>query len=132
LSDEVRPVIEAAVAQRNAVAGFGLLAALWTGTWWMSNLREAVSAQWGMRPVSPASFQRLLRDVVALAVLWAAVIGSLVITVTGTRFSTALLRLVGLADAGAAHVLLAHGLWPAAQPARRLGDLLLDHRPAAA
>ena len=106
LSDEVRPVIETAIAQRNAVAGFGLLAALWTGTWWMSNLREAVSAQWGMRPVNPASLRRLLRDVVALAVLWAAVIGSLVITVTGLRFSSALLRLVGLADEGATRVLL--------------------------
>jgi membrane protein len=72
----------------------------------MSNLREAVSAQWGMRPANLASLHRLLRDVVELAVLWTAIVGSLVITVTGTRFSTALLRLVGLDDAGAAHVLL--------------------------
>jgi membrane protein len=106
LSDEIRPVIDAAIAQRNTVAGFGLLAALWTGTWWMMNLREAVAAQWGMRRVNATSLRRLVRDVVALAVLWAAVIGSLVIIVTGTRFSTALLRLAGLEATGAARVLL--------------------------
>jgi len=37
------PDFETAIDQRNAVAGVGLVAALWSGVWWMSNLREAVS-----------------------------------------------------------------------------------------
>jgi len=37
------PDFETTIDQRNAVAGVGLVAALWSGVWWMSNLREAVS-----------------------------------------------------------------------------------------
>ena len=53
------PIIETAIGQRNTVAGVGLVAALWSGIWWMSNLREAVSAQWGLPPPHPAALQRL-------------------------------------------------------------------------
>src|SRR3712207_6141600 len=84
LSDTIEPVVHAAVAQRNTVAGIGLLAALWAGTWWMFNLREAVSAQWTIPPRNPASLRRLVSDVAALAGLWIAVIGSLAISAIGT------------------------------------------------
>ena len=60
LSDAVIPFIDEAVAQRNAVAGLGLLAALWSGIWWTSNLREAVSAQWALPAVRPTSGGPLL------------------------------------------------------------------------
>jgi membrane protein len=95
LSDTIGPVIDAAIAQRNTVAGVGLLAALWAGTWWMFNLREAVSAQWALPPQSLASPRRLLSDLAALAGLWSAVLGSLAISAIGTGVGEAVLRLVG-------------------------------------
>jgi membrane protein len=95
LSDTIEPVVDAAIEQRNTVAGIGLLAALWAGTWWMFNLREAVSAQWEMPPRSPASPSRLLSDLAALAGLWIAVIGSLAISAIGTGVGEAVLRWIG-------------------------------------
>jgi membrane protein len=95
LSDTVEPVVDAAIEQRNTVAGIGLLAALWAGTWWMFNLREAVSAQWAIPPRNPVSPWRLLSDVAALAGLWIAVIGSLMVSAIGTRLGEAVLRMLG-------------------------------------
>ena len=43
-------MIETAIEQRNSIGTIGLIGALWSGVWWMSNLREAVSAQWGSCP----------------------------------------------------------------------------------
>ncbi|TWF82167.1 membrane protein [Pseudonocardia hierapolitana] len=95
LSDTIEPVVHAAIAQRNTVAGIGLLAALWAGTWWMFNLREAVSAQWTIPPRNPASPRRLLSDIAALAGLWIAVIGSLAISAVGTGLGETVLGLLG-------------------------------------
>lgn len=95
LSDIIEPVVDGAIAQRNTVAGIGLLAALWAGTWWMFNLREAVSAQWTIPPRNPASLRRLLSDVAALAGLWIAVIGSLAISAIGTGLGVTVLGLLG-------------------------------------
>ena len=59
--------------QRGAV---GLVAALWSGVWWMSNVREAVSAQWALPAPNPAALQRLLYDLVALVGLGAALLAT--------------------------------------------------------
>lgn len=95
LSDTVEPFIETVVEQRNAVAGAGLVAALWAGTWWMTNLREAISSQWEIPPRNPASPRRLLSDLLALAGLWVALIVSLAVTAIGTGVAETLLGLGG-------------------------------------
>jgi membrane protein len=95
LSDAIELAVTAAIEQRNTVAGVGLLAALWAGTWWMFNLREAVSAQWAIPPRSPASLRRLLSDLAALAGLWIAVLGSLAISAMGTGLGETVLGSVG-------------------------------------
>jgi membrane protein len=100
LSDMIESIIDAAIGQRNTVAGFGLLAALWAGIWWMFNLREAVSAQWAIPAQSLASLRRLLSDLAALAGLWIAVIGSLAISAVGTGLGESVLRLSGWQGAG--------------------------------
>jgi membrane protein len=100
MSDAIAPIIDTAIEQRNTVAGIGLLAALWAGTWWMSNIREAVSAQWAIPPRNPASFRRLLSDLAALAGLWIALIGSLAISAVGTGLMESVLRLTGWQVAG--------------------------------
>ncbi|GAA5113022.1 inner membrane protein YhjD [Pseudonocardia adelaidensis] len=100
LSGTIEPVVDAAIEQRNTVAGIGLLAALWAGTWWMFNLREAVSAQWAIPPRNPASLRRMLSDVAALAGLWIAVIGSLTVSAVGTKLGENILRSLGWPGAG--------------------------------
>jgi membrane protein len=100
LSDTVEPIVRTAVEQRNAVAGIGLVAALWAGTWWMSNLREAVSAQWAIPPRNPASLHRLLSDLLALVGLWIALVGSLAVSAIGTGLAETVLRLAGWHGAG--------------------------------
>jgi membrane protein len=100
LFDALNPIIETAIGQRNTVAGVGLIAALWSGIWWMSNLREAVSAQWGLPPPHPAALQRLAYDLVALVGLGGALVASLLVTLVGTGAGEAVLRFAGLADDG--------------------------------
>lgn len=100
LSDALDPVLETAIAQRNTVAGVGLAAALWSGIWWMSNLREAVSAQWRLPAPHPAALQRLLYDLAALAGLGAALTVSLAVTAVGSGLTATVLGLVGAADDG--------------------------------
>ena len=100
LSDAVIPFIDEAVAQRNAVAGLGLLAALWSGIWWTSNLREAVSAQWALPAVRPTSVARFWHDLRVLVILGVTLLGSISVSVLATgALDVGLVRL-GLADGG--------------------------------
>ncbi|MBL8927941.1 MAG: YihY/virulence factor BrkB family protein [Pseudonocardia sp.] len=98
LSDAVIPFIDEAVAQRNAVAGLGLLAALWSGIWWTSNLREAVSAQWALPAVRPTSVARYWYDLGVLAVLGVTLLGSISVSVLATGALDVGLAWVGLTD----------------------------------
>ena len=100
LAEAIQPIVDAAVEQRNAVAGVGLVAALWAGSWWMNNLREALSALWAIPPRNPASGWRMLSDLGALAGLWVAAIGTLAVTALGTGLVDFVLGLLGLDGTG--------------------------------
>ena len=100
LSDAVIPFIDEAVAQRNAVAGLGLLAALWSGIWWTSNLREAVSAQWALPAVRPTSVARFWHDLRVLVILGVTLLGSISVSVLATGALDVVLVRFGLADGG--------------------------------
>ena len=76
----INPIIDQAIAQRNTVAVFGLLIALYSGIGWMTNLREALSEQWAQTPEPPALPKRLLFDLTALLGLGIALVGSFAIT----------------------------------------------------
>jgi membrane protein len=106
LAQAVNPILETAIEQRNSVAGIGLIGALWSGVWWMSNLREAVSAQWELPAPNPAALQRLLFDLRALAGLGIALVVTLGFTVLGTGLTEAVLRLLGAPDDGFTRALL--------------------------
>jgi membrane protein len=106
LADTINPIIDEAIAQRNTVAGFGLLIALYSGIGWMTNLREALSEQWAQAPEPPALPKRLLFDLAALLGLGVALVGSFAITGAAGAFAADLLALVGLADQAWAQVLL--------------------------
>jgi membrane protein len=106
LSELLNPIIETAIDQRNTVAGVGIVGALWSGVWWMSNLREAVSAQWGLPAPHPAALQRLVYDLRELVGLGAALGVSFALTALGTGFTEAVLWALGVPDEEWARVLL--------------------------
>jgi membrane protein len=106
LASTINPIIDQAVAQRNTVAGFGLLSALYSGIGWMSNLREALSEQWAQVPEPPALPKRLLFDLTALLGLGVALVGSFAITGLASGFATTVLNFIGLGDQGWAQFLL--------------------------
>ncbi|GAA1326993.1 inner membrane protein YhjD [Pseudonocardia xinjiangensis] len=106
LEGVINPIIDGAIASRNAVGAVGLLAALYSGIGWMSNLREALSEQWGQVPATPALPKRIFFDLLTLIGLGLALVGSFAITGLASGFAATLLRLVGLADQGWAAVLL--------------------------
>lgn len=106
LADTINPIIDQAIAQRNTVAAFGLLTALYSGIGWMTNLRDALSEQWAQSPEPPALPKRLLFDLLALLGLGTALVGSFAITGAAGGFAADLLALVGLADQGWAQFLL--------------------------
>ncbi len=130
LSQAVNPILETAIEQRNSVAGVGLVGALWSGVWWMSNMREAVSAQWELPAPNPAALQRLLFDLRALTGLGLALLVTLAFTVLGTGLTEVVLRLAGRTGrrrdpAGAA------GGRHRARRRRELADLRVGDHPAA-
>lgn len=106
LSDAIDPILDTAIAQRNTVAGIGLVAALWSGIWWMSNLREAVSAQWGLPAPNPAAVSRLVHDLTALIGLGVALAASLAVTAVGSGLTATVLDVVGAVDDGVNRALL--------------------------
>jgi membrane protein len=106
LSEAVNPILETAIEQRNSIGTIGLIGALWSGVWWMSNLREAVSAQWELPAPNPAALQRLLYDLRALAGLGAALAVTLSLTVLGAGFAEVVLGWLGAPDDGFTRTLL--------------------------
>ena len=106
LSETIDQVIQQAIDQRGAVGFLGLLAALYSGIGWMSNLREALSEQWAQVPATPALPKRILFDLLTLGGLGLALVGSFAITGAVAGFAESLLGLVGLADEGWALFLL--------------------------
>ena len=106
LGEIINPTIEQAIASRTAVGVIGLLGALYSGIGWMSNLREALSEQWAQVPEAPALPKRLLFDLLALAGLGVALVGSFAITGIANGFAASLLELVGLGEQGWARFLL--------------------------
>ncbi|OZM77714.1 inner membrane protein YhjD [Pseudonocardia sp. MH-G8] len=106
LAPTITGIVDQAIDQRGAVGAFGLLGALYSGIGWMSNLREALSAQWAQVPAVPALPKRLLFDLLALVGLGAALVGSFAVTGIATAFATTVLEWVGLGDVGWARFLL--------------------------
>jgi membrane protein len=106
LGQTVNDVIAQAISQAGAVGVFGLVGALYSGIGWMSNLREALSEQWGQPPETPNAVKKLLFDLLALVGLGLALVASFAVSAAGTAFAQTLLELVGLADQGWARFLL--------------------------
>jgi membrane protein len=98
LATTLNALIDEAIASRHSVGVIGLLVALYAGLGWMSNLREALTAQWGQRH-EPSGFLRTkLFDLLALFGLELALLVSFGLTSAGTEFAGVLLDLASLTD----------------------------------
>jgi membrane protein len=100
LGPMLNQIIDGAIASRQGVGIIGLLGALYSGLGWMSNLREALTAQWdatsGNAPPKPEGFLRTkVMDLLALLGLGLALVMSFALTGVGTAFASAVLTAVG-------------------------------------
>jgi membrane protein len=106
LGDTLNDVVKAAVAARTTVGVVGLIVALYSGIGWMSNLRDALTAQWGQERGDLPLIRTLLSDLLSLIGLGIALLVSFAITIAGTGAGKFLLRLAGLSSSGWADALL--------------------------
>jgi len=102
----ILPIVDEATKSRNTIGVIGLLGALYTGIGWMSNLREALSEQWGQPPTTPPILKKTLFDLLTLLGLGAAMVGSFAITGLASGFASTVLELLGLSEQGWAKFLL--------------------------
>jgi membrane protein len=106
LNEIINDVVSSAIDNRGAVGVIGLLAALYSGLGWMSNLRDALTAQWGQENKSRPFLSGMAKDLLALLGLGLALIVSFALSAAGTGLGEWLLGLVGLDDDGWALFLL--------------------------
>ncbi|GAA1401605.1 inner membrane protein YhjD [Pseudonocardia kongjuensis] len=99
-------VVDTAINRAGAIGLIGLVGALYSGIGWMSNLREALTEQWGQRDEAPPMIKRLAFDLLALVGLGLALVLSFAIASVTGAFGSYLLGLVGLGGASWAIVLL--------------------------
>jgi membrane protein len=106
LGGTINDVVTTALNSKGTVGILGLLAALYSGIGWMSNLRDALTAQWGHERKQRPLLSTTLKDLLALIGLGVALVVSFGLTAAGTGLGNLLLRLVGLEGAGWARFLL--------------------------
>ena len=106
LGDTLNSVINQAISSAATVGLFGLLVALYSGIGWMTNLRDALSEQWGHVPKRPPIVKRVLFDLLALLGLGLALAVSFAVTGLASGFAGTVLEFLGLAEQGWAKTLL--------------------------
>lgn len=106
IGDLLGGIVDTAITSAGAIGLVGLIGALYSGIGWMSNLREALSEQWGQRDEAPPMLKRLGFDLLALVGLGLALVASFAISAVGGSLGKFLLDLVGLGDVGWARFLL--------------------------
>lgn len=99
-------LIKSALSARGTTGVLGLLLALYSGIGWMTNLRNALTAQWGQEHRQLPLISTTLRDLVALIGLGLALAVSFGLTTEGNDVTNLLLRLAHLRDQGWAVLLL--------------------------
>ncbi|GAA4970530.1 inner membrane protein YhjD [Pseudonocardia tropica] len=106
LGQTLGQVVDTAINRAGAIGAVGLIGALYSGIGWMSNLREALTEQWGQRDDAPPMIKRLAFDLLALLGLGLALVASFAIASVTGALGGFLLGLVGLGGVGWAMFLL--------------------------
>ncbi|MEU5691182.1 inner membrane protein YhjD [Actinosynnema sp. NPDC020468] len=109
LGDTVNDVVKQAVESKGTVGVFGLLGAAYSGLGWMSNLRDALTAQWGHGKEDLPFLKTIFKDLLSLLGLGAALVVSFGLTAAGSGFAHLLLDWVGLSGVWWAEALLKAG-----------------------
>ncbi len=99
-------LVNAAILERGKVGIIGLLTAAYTGLGWMSNLRDALTAQWGHKLEPPPFLRGMVLDLLALLGLGAAMAVSFGLSAIGGGLADTLLDAIGLGGYGWAKVVL--------------------------
>ena len=89
-------LVTAALASRGGTGVLGLLLALYAGIGWMSNLRDALTAQWGLEKKKLPLVSTKIKDLASLVGLGLALVVSFGLTAVGGGVGKWLLRQVGL------------------------------------
>jgi membrane protein len=98
LEQTVIEAVNKAVEERGAIGVIGLLAAAYSGLGWMTNLRDALTAQWGLEHPQVPFLRKLGSDALSLVGLGLALAVSFGLTAAGTGLGTLLLDWMGLDD----------------------------------
>lgn len=98
LGETINDVIDEAIKSRGTVGVLGLLAALYSGFGWMQNLRDALTAQWGLEHKQRPFLPTLVKDFLSLFGLGLALAVSFGLSAAGSGLGSWLLGLVGLDD----------------------------------
>ncbi|WP_048876789.1 inner membrane protein YhjD [Saccharomonospora saliphila] len=106
LGEFLATIVDAALGSRAGIGVFGLLLAFYSGLGWMTNLRDALTAQWGQQKKKQPFVAGKLRDLASLVGLGAALAVSFGLTAVGGGVGEFLLGLVGLEEAAWARFLL--------------------------
>ncbi|GAA1278520.1 inner membrane protein YhjD [Saccharothrix xinjiangensis] len=109
LGTTINDVVEQAVKSKGTVGVLGLLTAAYSGLGWMSNLRDALTAQWGHAKEDRPFLKTTLKDLLALVSLGLALVVSFGLTALGSGFAELVLRWIGLDGVGWAQALLKAG-----------------------
>ncbi|OLF13571.1 inner membrane protein YhjD [Actinophytocola xanthii] len=102
----INDVINESLRERSAIGVFGLLAALYSGLGWMSNLRDALTAQWGQENKQRPFLRTMGSDLLSLLGLGLSLVVSFGLTLAGSGLGTLVLGWLGLDDDAWARFLL--------------------------
>ena len=98
LEQMVNDIVDGAIESRGAVGVIGLLTAAYSGLGWMSNLRDALTAQWGIEHKDVPFLKKSASDLLSLLGLGLALAISFGLTAAGSGLGSLLLDWVGLDD----------------------------------
>ncbi|MFB9727831.1 YhjD/YihY/BrkB family envelope integrity protein [Haloechinothrix salitolerans] len=96
LNDIVNDIVETATTSAGGLGIIGLAIALYAGIGWMSNLRDALTAQWGQDKKQIPIVKKTLNDLAALLGLGLALLVSFTLAAAGSGLGERLLELAGL------------------------------------
>ncbi|HVW42286.1 MAG TPA: inner membrane protein YhjD [Amycolatopsis sp.] len=99
-------LVTAALASRGATGILGLLLAVYSGLGWMTNLRDALTAQWGQEKKKLPFVSTKIKDLFSLVGLGVALLVSFGLTAVGGGVGRWFLERVGLENEGWALFLL--------------------------
>lgn len=106
LADTINGLVTGLIDHRVKIGVLGLAVALYSGWNWINTLRDALTAMWDEHPSPQPIIRMVLKDIVALLGLAAALLISFGLTAVGGWLGNLLVRLVGLTDVGWVHGVL--------------------------